>query len=373
MDDFENKSVITKPHSLTYSYYTSPAFKEKLDASVPTLLFVHGFPDHALMWEATIAKLKNLPYPMLAVDLLGMGKSSKPADAVLYNYRKQADAIAQILDKEGVPNNVIPIGRSRRSDKDLLLTSLGHDWGSATSQRFYLYHKKRCVGLSLISLAYQVPSTEPFDLDTVNDATAKRFGYPQWEYWKFFTAPDAANLLRENLERFWEINNGNYPSPKPEEHGRDIWMREMFCTPNAFRDYITQTGAYTDKTVSSKPYPDLENVKASFIQRLSRDGLEGPVNYYHSLKNNTMLEDERALCNTENDQARKIEVPLLYIGQTGDWVCRTDLMSDAKDQGLVSDIEEKVVDAGHWVMYEKPEEIAKLLRDWLTRKFPVKK
>ncbi|QIX02359.1 hypothetical protein AMS68_007876 [Peltaster fructicola] len=358
MDDFQNKSIITKPHSLTYSYYTSPGFQEKLNPAVPTLLFVHGFPDHALMWEGAIAKLKDLPYPMLAVDLLGMGNSSKPADAVLYNYKKQADAIAQILDHEGVPNNVIPIG---------------HDWGSATSQRFYLYHKKRCVGLSLISLAYQVPSEEPFDLDTVNDATSKRFGYPQWEYWKFFTAPDAANLLRENLERFWEINNGNYPSPKPEENGRDIWMREMFCTPNAFRDYINQTGPYQNKIVQSKPYPDLEKVRASFIKRLSRDGLEGPVNYYHSLKNNTMLEDERTLCNTPNDQARKIEVPLLYIGQTGDWVCRTDLMSDTKDQGLVADLEEKVVDSGHWVLYEKPEEIASLLRDWLSRKFPVKK
>lgn len=48
-------------------------------------------------------------------------------------------------------------------------------------------------------------------------------------------------------------------------------------------------------------------------------------------------------------------------------------MGPAKDQGLVPDLEEKVVDAGHWVLYEKPDEIADLITDWLQRKFPAKK
>lgn len=47
-------------------------------------------------------------------------------------------------------------------------------------------------------------------------------------------------------------------------------------------------------------------------------------------------------------------------------------MSDAKEADLVGDVEEKVVEAGHWVFYEKPEEMAGLIKDWLLRKFPVK-
>jgi soluble epoxide hydrolase/lipid-phosphate phosphatase len=97
------------------------------------------------------------------------------------------------------------------------------------------------------------------------------------------------------------------------------------------------------------------------------------VQYYHSLVKNTMLEDERDLCKAEGGEVGKIEVPLLYIGQTGDFVCRIDQMGPAKGQGLVPDLEEKVVDAGHWVLYEKPDEIAGLITDWLQRKFPVKK
>ena len=357
MDQFEHKTLVTSPYDLNYSYYLSPGFRGKLNSSTPTLMLVHGFPDCAYMWEDVVPYLLKLPYPILIPDLLGFGGSSKPTDASKYNYLQQANSLAQILDKEKVPNNVIPVG---------------HDWGSATSQRFYLYHRNRCVGLSILSLAYQIPSPEPFNLDTANKQTEKRFGYPQWSYWEFFTAPDAPEILENNLDRFFEVNNGNYPSPKPEEKGRDIWMREMFCTKNAMREYMTRTGRYENYTVPLKPYQNLEDKKKRFIERLSRDGLEGPVCYYHSLANNTMLEDERSLCKASDNAGKKITVPMLYIGQTGDWVCRTDLMADAKDEGLVDDLEEKVIDAGHWVAYEKPEEIASLLTEWLSKKFQVK-
>lgn len=203
--------------------------------------------------------------------------------------------------------------------------STGHDWGSATAQRFYLYHRQRCIGLSINSLAYQIPSPAPFDLDEQNQQTAKRFGYPQWEYWNFFTSPSAPNLMRQNIRRFYEVMHGNLPSSDPKEGGRDIWMREMFCVPGAMQDYITSSGKYKNWTVDLKPYAEDEELWERFRERLCRDGLEGPVNYYFSLKENTMLGDERALCETEKD--KRIDVPVLYIGQTGDWVCRTDLVS----------------------------------------------
>lgn len=305
--------------------------------------------------------LLTLGYPMVVPDLLGFSGSSKPANPNCYNYKQQADSLAQILDAEGITSRrVIPIG---------------HDWGSATAQRFYLYHRNRCVGLSILSLAYQVPSEQHFSLYTANYETTKRFGYPQWSYWEFFCAPDAPELMRLNMERFWEVNNGNYPSPLPEENGRDIWMREMFCVKNGMREYVTSTGKWAGKTVPLKPYPEGERQKQRFIERMSRDGFEGPCNYYHSLANNTMIEDERELCKPgpNGEDKRKIEVPMLYIGQTGDWVCRTDLMVDAKEKGLVDDLEEKVVDAGHWCLYECPDKIAEAISEWLMRRFPVSK
>lgn len=364
MDEFLHKSLITSPYSLTYSYYISPNFDAKVkdDPTLPILMLVHGFPDHAHMWAGAVPHLSSLGYPMVIPDLLGFGGSSKPTEPSLYNYRQQADSLAQLLDKESVKGQrVIPIG---------------HDWGSATSQRFYLYHRDRCMGLCLLSLAYQVPTSSHFSLATANEDTTKLFGYPQWSYWEFFTSPDAPEVMRRNLHRFWEVNNGVYPSPLPHENGRDIWMREMFCTKNAMREYITRTGKYADGyTVPLKEYSNGEELEQDFIERLSRDGLEGPVCYYLSLANNTMIEDEKLLCEKDDNgrDKRAIDVPLLYVGQTGDWVCRTDLMADAKEQGLVEDLEEKVVDAGHWCLYEKPTVVAEVIGEWLARRFPVQR
>ena len=364
MDKFTHSSLITEPYQLTYSYYTSPGFGDQVskDASLPVLMIVHGFPDDAHMWEGAVPSLQKLGYPMLLPDLLGFSGSSKPTDPTMYNYKQQADSLRQVLEKEGVKGKrVIPIG---------------HDWGSGTVQRFFLYHRDVCIGLSLLSLAYVVPSPEHFSLHTANYETSKRFGYPQWAYWEFFCAPDAPEIMRRDLGRFWEVNNGNYPSPNPEEKGRDIWMREMFCVKNGMREYMTRTGKYADGwTAPLKNYPQGEKNRKEYIERMSRDGFEGPVCYYHSLANNTMLKEEQELCKKgpNGEDKRVIDVPLLYIGQTGDWVCRTDLMKDSVDLGLVKDLEEKIIDAGHWCLSEKPEEIAKAIGDWVVKRFPIKK
>lgn len=211
MNRYQHRSLITKPFNLTYSYYLSPGFHEKAKArsDIPVLLICHGFPDHAKMWAGVVPHFEKLGYPVVVPDLLGFGGSSKPADASKYNYRTQANALCQVLECEGITKDshkVIPIG---------------HDWGSATCQRFYLYHPDRCAGLAITSLAYQIPSPDAFDLPTVNEQTLKRFGYRQWEYWNFFTAPDAPELMRRNVERFWEVNNDNYISDKEGEKGRD--------------------------------------------------------------------------------------------------------------------------------------------------------
>ncbi len=170
-------------------------------------------------------------------------------------------------------------------------------------------------GVFNILTAYQVPTSEPFDLEAANKSTAGRFKYPQWEYWNFFCAPDAPKLMDEDLTRMYEVNHGLYPSNVPEENGRDIWMREMFCTIGAMREYVAKQGKYKDFTVDLKPYARDPELKKKFIERMKRDSFASPVNYYHSLKDNLNLDDEKGF----SEKDKSVDVPLLYIGQTGEW------------------------------------------------------
>lgn len=80
-----------------------------------------------------------------------------------------------------------------------------------------------------------------------------------------------------------------------------MWMREMFCVKGAMREYLTNSGAWKDRRAKMKEYPEGEELKRAFVERLSRDGLEGPVCCYLSLANNTMLGEERELCGRDEN------------------------------------------------------------------------
>lgn len=62
------------------------------------------------MWEGAVPQFLEQKYPFLVMDILGLGKSSKPSDPSAFRYKQQADSIAQILDHEGVKSPIIPVG-----------------------------------------------------------------------------------------------------------------------------------------------------------------------------------------------------------------------------------------------------------------------
>ena len=233
-NQFEHKNLTTSPYDLIYGYYLSPNFHQSLDAHRPVLLLLHGFPDDAYAWASLLPTLSASPYPVIILDLIGYASSSRPVDPTMYTFRQQVDSLVQILDHEGVPNNVVPVG---------------HDWGSAIAQRLYLSNKERCLGVATLSMFFFPPCEIAFNLPQINKNTHKRFGYIQYETWNFFTAADGPELMHENIERFYEALHGNYPSPWPEENGRDIWMRELFCVPGAMREYVTGVGKYEVKSL----------------------------------------------------------------------------------------------------------------------------
>ncbi len=118
-----------------------------------------------------------------------------------------------------------------------------------------------------------------------------------------------------------------------------------------------------------KPYAQDLEFKRRWTDRLSRDGLEAPVCYYKALKSNYNLEEDRELLR-QDAEANRVTKPVLYIAFTGDWVSRTDMNQAFVDSGMITDYEQHTVRAGHWGPYEKPQEVAEMLVDWLKRRFP---
>jgi len=104
----------------------------------PTVLLLHGFPTHAVVWRK-VARLLGDDVHVLAPDLLGLG------DTVVSPYEDfgapmQADLLLDWLAERGVDRFLV----------------VGHEQGGAVAQQMVATHPERVTGLVLVdSVAYE--------------------------------------------------------------------------------------------------------------------------------------------------------------------------------------------------------------------------
>lgn len=113
------------------------AVVEAGDPRRPTVVLLHGFPTHAVLWRRVIRRLGDEVHA-LAPDLLGLG------DTVVSPYEDfgapmQADLMLDWLDRRGIDQAVL----------------VGHEQGGAVAQQLVANHPDRVAGLVLVaSVAY---------------------------------------------------------------------------------------------------------------------------------------------------------------------------------------------------------------------------
>ncbi|HEX7133505.1 MAG TPA: alpha/beta fold hydrolase [Iamia sp.] len=108
------------------------AVVETGDPTAPTVVFLHGFPTHSVLWRRVTRRLDDLH--TLAPDLLGLG------DTVVSPYEDfgapmQADLLLDWLDRRGIERAVL----------------VGHEQGGAVAQQIVANHPERVAGLVLVA------------------------------------------------------------------------------------------------------------------------------------------------------------------------------------------------------------------------------
>lgn len=149
MDAFEKKTCKTA-RGYVYTDYTFEG-----DRSLPTLLFQHGWPDHAEMWKDIAERLIDTRFPIVIPDMLGYNGTNKPTDPAEYRWDAMMKDLIDIIDTEKV-------------DK---VISIGHDWGSSCASHLYNYYPDRVAGCAFFNVPYHTPSRQPFDLDEMIEMT----------------------------------------------------------------------------------------------------------------------------------------------------------------------------------------------------------
>lgn len=99
-----------------------------------TVVLLHGFLGSSMYWSRFAPHLVSVGYRVVAIDLLGFGRSHKPRRAD-YNYKDHIDFIEQTLRGAGITSPFILVG---------------HSMGAIIAKRYALMHQSVIERLVLL-------------------------------------------------------------------------------------------------------------------------------------------------------------------------------------------------------------------------------
>lgn len=111
------------------------------------ILFLHGNPSNSYLWRNIAPKLIGAGHPIYVPDLMGMGKSDKPA--IDYTYLEQYAYLETLIEQLGLKN----------------ITLVLHDWGSGLGFNYFANHQENVKAIAFMEGIIQDIGTY-FDEDT---------------------------------------------------------------------------------------------------------------------------------------------------------------------------------------------------------------
>ncbi|MFZ1608698.1 MAG: alpha/beta hydrolase [Rhodoferax sp.] len=295
------------PHGITLSCRSAG------EPGRPVLVFLHGFPEGAFVWDAMLAhfsKAENGGYRCVAPNLRGFEQSSAPSEVSAYRPKHLVQDIAALV--------AIETGGTQP-----LACLVAHDWGGAIAWNFANQLPHLADKLAIINSPH--PGTFLRELKS-NPAQQQASAYMN-----FLIREDAESLLTENdFARLWKFLSQEFSGGAPTP-----WL----------------TDAVKDQ------------YRAVWSQ-----GLRGGCNYYRSSPlRPPRPEDPAAAAIDLPDSMLTINLPTLVVWGMDDVALPPDLI-----QGLDHYIPDltlhKVQGATHWIIHEQPELVMHYLQEFLTPK-----
>ena len=297
---------------------------------VPVVL-CHGFPELAFSWRHQVKALSDAGYRVIAPDQRGYGLTDRPEDATTYDLKHLCDDMAGMLDALGIEKAVF----------------CGHDWGGGVVWAMVRIHPERCLGV----IGVNTPCSRPPGLALKKPAEPPLVEMSPNYYVAQFQKPGRAEaVLEKDVNKTFRmiLTRG------------DIWNVERFkALPKGSPERQLNLLAMLERdNVPGEQFLSDDELKY-FVETFEITGFTGGLNWYRNMA--------RA-AGSFKDAKWEIDVPCLYIGAEHDVILRPSSADGMED--FIDDFERHTVkDSGHWTQQEKPEELNRVVIDWLNRKF----
>jgi pimeloyl-ACP methyl ester carboxylesterase len=293
--------------------------------SGPPVVLCHGFPELWYSWRHQLPALADAGYRAIAPDQRGYGQTTAPPDVGDYTVLELAADLTGMLDALGEERAVF----------------VGHDWGAIVVWQLALLAPERVAAVANLSVPFlpraPVPPTQLF-----RALTQGRFFYIL-----YFQAvgPAEGELDRDpraSLRALFGARSWGGRSDEPEDAGLLARAGDAVEIP----EWLTEA--------------DLDVYAAEF----ARTGFTPALNWYRNFDRNWELTADLA--------GAKVEPPALFVTGERDPVSR--FAPAAMMDGWLSDPRGRIVlpGAGHWTQQERPDEVNRILLEFLANVWPVR-
>lgn len=296
----------------------------------PVVLFCHGWPELAFSWRDQIDAVAAAGYRAIAPDQRGFGLTGGPDDPLQYDMKIFCDDLVGLLDAKGIERAVF----------------CGHDWGGAVVWSMARLHPERCSGVIGLNTAAGRPAGLP---PVQNPEPSLIVMTPNYYFATFQAQGPAEAILEADVRHTFDfiLSRGG------------IWDREAFAQlpEDSAERQMNMLAMIQREDPPGEPFLP-EEVMQYFAETYEATGFAKGLNWYRAAGRIGPI-----MANA----APRIEVPCLYVGAENDVILPPSSADGMED--FISDLEKHtVMDSGHWTQQEKPEEVNRVIVDWLDRK-----
>ena len=287
------------------------------------IVLLHGFPELAYSWRHQMPALAGAGFRAIAPDQRGYGRTTAPAAVADYRMSQLIADVHGLLDALELES----------------ATFVGHDWGALLLWQMAMLAPERIDKLIILN----IPHFPRLPADPIEIMRA-RFGNDFY------------------IVNFQDSDEADRVFGKDPRHFIDRMMRQNQLTREQFEklppqyqvvSLLRQTLAEQANGDALLSDEELDYYAAGFGQ----SGFTGPINWYRNWTHNwKQLEGV--------DQ--QIDIPTLFLGATNDVLISLQHIEGMKP--LVNDLTMHMLDCGHWTQQERPDEVNKLVIDWLVQR-----
>jgi pimeloyl-ACP methyl ester carboxylesterase/ketosteroid isomerase-like protein len=332
----------------------------------PTLLLLHGFPEIAYSWRKIMPVLASAGFHVVAPDQRGYGRTTgwdanydgDLASFQMFNLVTDTLALLAALQRPSVA------------------AVIGHDFGASVAAWCALLRPDVFRSLVLMSAPFAGPPalTPPPAPDPVHAALAA-LGRPRKHYqWYYSTREANENMwhcpqgVGAFLRAYFHYKSADWPGNTPFRLAS--WSADELAKMPTY--YIMDAALGMAETAAAE-MPSPEQIAACrwlteaellvYAGEYERGGFQGGLQWYRCRTEGVGLAAMRAFA------GRRVDVPTLFIAGASDWGIHQSPGALERMQGTgCADLRgPHLIDgAGHWVQQERPDEVNRLLLDFLA-------